>query len=55
MGFNLAFKGLKQGVVQFALRSINFVILFGIKEELFEEWKESIIVPVYNKEFGRET
>ena len=31
MGFNLASKGLKQRVRQFALRSINLVILFGMR------------------------
>jgi hypothetical protein len=41
---------LKQGAGQFTLRSINLLILF---EELPEEWKESIIVPIYKK--GDET
>jgi hypothetical protein len=36
---------LKQGVEQFTLRSIN-IILFWNMEELLEEWKESIMIPV---------
>jgi hypothetical protein len=40
-------------VKQFALRSINLFILFRKKELLPEEWKESIIVPIYKK--GDET
>jgi len=29
------------------VRSINLLILFGIRRELPEEWKESIILPIY--------
>ena len=40
---------IKQGAVQFALRSINLFILFGLRRIVPEEWKESIIVPIYKK------
>ena len=39
-------------VEQFAVRSINIISIWN-KEELPEEWKESIIVPFYKK--GDET
>ena len=41
---------LKQGVAQFAVRFINFIIDIWNKEELPGEWKESIIVPIHKKE-----
>jgi hypothetical protein len=44
------FEGLKQVVEQFALRSINLLIRFVNREELPEEWKESIIAPIYKKD-----
>jgi len=37
---------IKAGVVQFVLRSINLFIVWK-KEELPDEWKESIDVPIY--------
>jgi hypothetical protein len=37
----------KQGVGHFILRAIN--LLFWNKEELPKQWKESVIVPVYEK------
>jgi hypothetical protein len=40
---------IKQCVEQFALRSINLIILFGLRRNVPEEWKESIIVPIYKK------
>jgi hypothetical protein len=40
---------IKAGVGQFALRSINLLILIWNKEEFPEEWRESIIVPNYKK------
>jgi hypothetical protein len=39
---------LKQEIVKFALRSINLLILFGIKRN-HEQWKESITVLIYKK------
>ena len=42
-------KCLKQDVEQLAIRSINLLLLFGKKEELSEEWMESIIVPIHKK------
>jgi hypothetical protein len=36
---------IKSGVGQFAVRSVDLLILFWNKEELPEEWRESIIVP----------
>jgi len=36
-------------VRQFAVRFINFIIFIWNKEELSEEWKESIILPIYKK------
>jgi hypothetical protein len=44
---------IKAAVGQFALRSINLLILIWNKEEFPEEWRESIIVPNYKK--GDET
>jgi hypothetical protein len=38
---------LKQGVEQFDLKSINLLTSIRNKEELPEEWKESIIVAIY--------
>ncbi len=39
---------LKQGVEQIALRSINLLIVFGIRSNFLpDEWKELIIVPIY--------
>jgi len=40
---------IKQGAEQFTLRSINLFILFGLRRIVPEEWKESIIVPIYKK------
>ena len=40
---------IKAGEEQFAVRSINFISSFWNKEELTEEWKQSIGVPVYWK------
>jgi len=40
---------IKAGVGQFVVRFINLLFLFGIRRNLPEEWKESIIVPVYKK------
>jgi hypothetical protein len=34
-------------VIHYALRSTNLIILFGIKEELPQQWNESIIVAIY--------
>jgi hypothetical protein len=34
---------IKQGAEQFALRSINLFILFGLRRIVPEEWKKSII------------
>jgi hypothetical protein len=45
---------MKAGVEQFAITSINLLILFGISMELLEEWKELIIVPIYMKGDKRE-
>jgi hypothetical protein len=39
----------KQGVGQFALRSINLLILLGIKRLLPEVWEESFILPIHKK------
>jgi hypothetical protein len=39
---------LKQEVGQFILRSISFFSVWN-KEELPEEWKELMIVPIYKK------
>jgi hypothetical protein len=38
----------KQEVIQYVQRFTNFLILFGTKE-LPQQWKESIIVPIYKK------
>ena len=40
---------LKHRGEQFALRSVNLVLLFKKQKELTEEWIESIIVPIYKK------
>jgi hypothetical protein len=40
---------IKQGAEQFALRSINLFILFGLRRIVPEWWKGSIIVPIYKK------
>ena len=37
------------GVEQFALRSINLLLLFANNEDLPEEWKKSISLPIYKK------
>ena len=39
---------LKQKVGQFAVRSINFYSVRN-KEELPEQWKQSVILPVYKQ------
>jgi len=40
---------IKQEVDQFALRSINLLSFIWNKKELAEEWKESVIAPIYKK------
>jgi hypothetical protein len=40
---------IKAGVEQFALRTVNLINSLWNEEELPEEWKESIIVPIYKK------
>jgi len=38
---------IKARVEHIALRSINLLVLFGIRRELPEEWAESINLPIY--------
>ena len=40
---------IKHGAEQFALRSTSLLIQFEIRRNLPEEWKESIMVPIYKK------
>jgi hypothetical protein len=48
-GINQLPAELWQGVDQFAMRSTNLLFLLGTRRNLPEEWKESIIVPIYKK------
>ena len=40
---------MKKRVKEFALKSLNCINSIWNEEELSEEWKESIIVPIYKK------